>query len=292
MIQLIITIIISYVFIRDILRELKSYRRKTMALQNGNQDEEVDANSEQDNVLEFCKLEYTTGVKRHDDIYKSMWTNFSYMAILAGGILTFGKDQLTIQFLVIVACLPLIFWFWSSFLPLDRYGNMVARRMAELERFVNKEYFTGIEKPSYDTPTPYKEEQTRKGLFLYSDFEIRKEAENSLLTVLRWILKWILFGWLARWISENIRVRHPMWLFSVCLHVILIISFCKWRNVDYGIINDKKNETTEKRIETVSNNLQDINKSINGLSNSVNGLSNLYEKHVDNINKEQGNTSE
>src|SRR5687768_6985149 len=41
--------------------------------------------------LELKKLEYIRTGDRYENIYRAIWQNFSYMAVLAGGILTFAS---------------------------------------------------------------------------------------------------------------------------------------------------------------------------------------------------------
>jgi hypothetical protein len=66
-----------------------------MASDDGDENGDDKTTTLKDKILALYDLEYKSGVKRHDDIYKSMWTNFSYMAILSGGILTFSADGWT-----------------------------------------------------------------------------------------------------------------------------------------------------------------------------------------------------
>lgn len=127
--------------------------------------------------IDFYKMEYEKGVQRHDDIYKSLWTNFSYMAVLAGGILTFGGDRLSPYLLGFLACGPLIFWYLATYIPLNAYGDQDARRLEEIEKIINKEYF-GIEDNTQMEPP-------RLGLHNFSDFSQRKP--KPLLRV-RWVI--------------------------------------------------------------------------------------------------------
>jgi hypothetical protein len=225
--------------------------------------EEEEKDATKDKILRLYELEYKTGVKRHDDIYKSMWTNFSYMAILAGGILTFGKDRVPVEWIAILACLPLLFWFWASFLPLDRYGNLVAKRITEIERVLNKSYFEKIVDASL-LENNNDETKLRNGLFLYTDFERRKQVnkENIFVRLLK----------LVRNPRENIRVIHSISFFSFILHVfffglLLSNAFNYFRPSHQPI----QIETTEKRLESINNTLQNIGNSMDGLRNSYEG---------------------
>jgi hypothetical protein len=49
-----------------------------------------------DAALELYKLEYERCAIRYDDIYKAVWTNFSYMSVIAGAVLTFGSSYSTL----------------------------------------------------------------------------------------------------------------------------------------------------------------------------------------------------
>lgn len=99
-----------------------------------------------DPKLELYKLEYERGAVRYEDIYKSVWTNFSYMAIVAGGILTFGSNFFREHpnWLALLACLPLFFWYMATFIPLNYYGDEARRRLGRIEETVNQEYGTEL----------------------------------------------------------------------------------------------------------------------------------------------------
>ena len=90
------------------------------------------------------KLEYERAADRYDNIYKAVWQNFSYMAVLAAGILTFGSksfDGAHPSPLVALALTPLVFWFLATFLPLDHYGNETRERLKDIEEEINDIYF-------------------------------------------------------------------------------------------------------------------------------------------------------
>jgi len=87
--------------------------------------------------LEAFKVEYQKAADRYDNIYKAIWTNFSYMAIVSGGILTFGKDKLGVYMAGLLAYVPLLFWWLASFEPMNRYGDRLVDRLAEIEKRIN-----------------------------------------------------------------------------------------------------------------------------------------------------------
>jgi hypothetical protein len=209
------------------------------------------AGIDKETILELYKLGYTTGVKRHDDIFKGLWTNFSYMAILAGGILTFGKGVLPNELVGALACLPLIFWFWSSFLPLDRYGDQVSQTMEQLEGFINTDYFNNQNPPLADAGAANQNAVNEKrGLFLYTSFQGRKKGRKykgiNPLKIIR----------------QNTRVIHTVTVFAIVLH--FTAGYCTYKFFT-KTESTNSSETTEKK-------LQSINDTLRGMSNSLSGL--------------------
>jgi hypothetical protein len=91
-------------------------------------------------ALDLYKLEYQVAATRYDNIYRSAWTIFSYMALVAGGILTFGGTRFTPSFTAFLAGVPLLFWFFSSYLPLNRYGELTLTRLQSIESELNNRF--------------------------------------------------------------------------------------------------------------------------------------------------------
>lgn len=104
-------------------------------------------NDERTNWLDLKKLEYTQTSERYENIYRAIWQNFSYMAVLAGGILTFGSKELDHPTLVALALTPLVFWFLATFLPLDHYGDATRARVSQIEREINAISFPADKHP-------------------------------------------------------------------------------------------------------------------------------------------------
>ncbi len=84
-------------------------------------------------TLELFRLEYEKAAERYQEIYRSMWAIFSYLSVVSAGVIGLGIDKVQLSPLAIAATSPLLFWFWSTYLPLDRYGDKVLRRLAHLE---------------------------------------------------------------------------------------------------------------------------------------------------------------
>lgn len=129
-------------------------------------------------AIDLYKMEYETCAKRYNDLYSAAWTNFSYMALFAGGILTFGGTRFVTSLTAFLACLPLLFWWIATFEPLNRYGDQVQKDLGDIENALNALCFpntlitaveSGLDKP-----------QTRpKGLTHFQDFANREPAQLS-----------------------------------------------------------------------------------------------------------------
>lgn len=102
-------------------------------------------NPSSDAALELYKLEYERAAIRYEDIYKAMWQNFSYLAAVTGGILAFGGERFQDNLFWSLTCLPLVFWFWGTYMPLDRYGKNCGKRLKAIEEMLNKKYGTNLD---------------------------------------------------------------------------------------------------------------------------------------------------
>jgi len=91
--------------------------------------------------FELKQLEYDKAADRYDNIYQAVWRNFSYMAVLAGGILTFAAKDLDPAVAYCLALTPLAFWFIATFLPMDHYGDETRKRLSTIEDEINRIYF-------------------------------------------------------------------------------------------------------------------------------------------------------
>ena len=94
--------------------------------------------------LKLYTLEYQKAAERYENIYRSMWTIFYYLTAVAAGILAFGSERIEPHALLCFAAAPLLFWFWTTYLPLDRYGNGTANRLRELESLLNARFQTEL----------------------------------------------------------------------------------------------------------------------------------------------------
>jgi hypothetical protein len=99
-----------------------------------------DPASAPDPILELLKLEYETAAARYNNIYQSVWTIFSYLGAVSGAIVAFGPDKVRWDLLVVIAAVPLLFWFWSTYLPLDAYGQDTLTRLKSIEHEFHARY--------------------------------------------------------------------------------------------------------------------------------------------------------
>ncbi len=94
----------------------------------------------EDLTFQLYKLEYEKATERYDNIYRSIWTIFSYMTAIAGAILAFGPGKIEPHALICVVFAPLLFWFFTTYLPLDRYGNQVIKRLGQIECIFSRDF--------------------------------------------------------------------------------------------------------------------------------------------------------
>jgi hypothetical protein len=84
-------------------------------------------------AFEAYKLEYELAAARYENIYKALWQIFSYLSAVTGALLTFGGDHFQQNLLWVLASLPLVFWYLSTYLPMSRYGDLCLTRLAGIE---------------------------------------------------------------------------------------------------------------------------------------------------------------
>jgi hypothetical protein len=119
-------------------------------------------------AVEIYKMEYEKAAQRYNDLYDSAWTNFSYMALVAGGLLTFGGARFVTPLTALLACLPLLFWWIATFEPLNRYGDMVQKELGEIEKALNALCI------SKDFP-----KEAQKGLTHFQNFASREQDRSK-----------------------------------------------------------------------------------------------------------------
>jgi hypothetical protein len=120
-------------------------------------------------AIDIYKMEYERCAQRYNDLYNAAWTNFSYMALVAGGILSFGGARFVTPFTAFLACLPLLFWWLATFEPLNRYGDHVETQILKIEKALNALSISKLKDVA---------DEARKGLTHFEDFAKRGGAEK------------------------------------------------------------------------------------------------------------------
>jgi len=170
------------VMIWNVFSKLAGREQETQARGAVNDDEKT--------RLEFWKIEYEKGAERYENIYKALWQNFQYLALVSAAILTFGKDSLPAGMIMLLAGLPVLFWFVAQYIPMDRYGVAARDRLAEIEHEFN-DYFAKNSANSKIIPEfrhytefskNFKGTHRKKGLF-WSTWRVRTAVKYSALVM-------------------------------------------------------------------------------------------------------------
>jgi hypothetical protein len=140
------------------------------------------ADSPYKEAVDIYKMEYEKAAQRYNDLYNAAWTNFSYMALVAGGLLTFGGARFVTPLTAFLACLPLLFWWIATFEPLNRYGDMVQTELGEIEKALNALCI------SQDFPT-----EARKGLTHFQNFATREHDRSAKRIVFKHAIALLIF---------------------------------------------------------------------------------------------------
>jgi hypothetical protein len=93
-----------------------------------------------DKALDLYKLEYEQAAARYQSIYQSAWSNFSYLTAVAAGIIAFGSKGMPAYLTIVLATLPLFFWYFAVFRPANTYGDQVICRLSEIEKFLSEKH--------------------------------------------------------------------------------------------------------------------------------------------------------
>lgn len=99
---------------------------------------------EKENALNLYRLEYERASIRYNEIYQSVWSIFSYLAIVSGAILTFGGKFFEPEYAIIFSIAPLMFWYWATYEPLNSYADKVLQRLKDIEKIFFDEYKADI----------------------------------------------------------------------------------------------------------------------------------------------------
>ena len=95
--------------------------------------------TQRDLALELYKLEYERAAIRYGVLApKAVWQIFSSVVAISGALLAFGGDHFQENLFWFLASTPLIYWFWSTYVPLDSYGRDIGTRLSGIEEQLNR----------------------------------------------------------------------------------------------------------------------------------------------------------
>lgn len=80
---------------------------------------------------------YKVCAERHENITKSVWVQFNYLAIGVGALVAFARERFLAEVLILLVSLPLLFWFFGTFEPLNQYADQTVAALAEAEVMLN-----------------------------------------------------------------------------------------------------------------------------------------------------------
>jgi hypothetical protein len=166
--------------------------------------------------MQLYILEYQKAAERYENIYRSIWTIFSYLTAVTAGFLAFGSDRIEPHALVAIAAIPLLFWFWTTYLPLDRYGNGTAKRLRDLERLLNDRFKTKLNHFSGFWHPP--------SVICGIVKAIKTRPARALICAL--------------W-DQVRRARFAIWLFFILLHVVFLCGLWKWHKSCQPLFREK-----------------------------------------------------
>ncbi len=200
-----------------------------------------DPDDERKEKLDLYKLEYQKCADRYDNIYRAVWTNFSYVVAVAGVFLAFGQSRLPYpQLGWLVAIVLLLFWYFASYLPLNDYGDDVAKRLSELEKLVNVLAFNA-------QPDP----EQRVGLSHFTDFAVKRKDKLERLHKRLWKEVSNLILW-------RLRVRFFVSWLALFLLVALICSCVSLAISFFG--DHKSHPPAELKLEIRGGDGEDVKK--------------------------------
>ncbi len=198
--------------------------------------ETVEGSGEKE-AIDLYKMEYETCAKRYNDLYSAAWTNFSYMALFAGGILTFAGSRFVTPLTAFLACLPLLFWWIATFEPLNRYGDTVQKDLGLTEKALNELGISNLKNVGNDA---------KKGLSHFREFAGREPEEKS---IRRSFIKWtfgLVFFLIALAMAFilflelqflSLRVVGLMAVVVFLVSLVLFLKFETKRTEDQGVLH-------------------------------------------------------
>ena len=217
-------------------------------------------------IFGLFKLEYEQAAERYENIYKAIWQIFSYMSILAAGILTFGsrRSSLPIQVTAFIALIPLVFWFLAIYIPMNRYGEDQGKHLADMENGIN-DITKDFKNPCWQLKH-YKIFDARKKKLDSAKINSTPQEEN--VDCLKEKFPW--------------GVTYAVWVFGVvvCLLwiILLFVAIPYFNNLFQ--LQERSSEQIELKLESVQVSIQDpqlqkLQNKLDSLSQQINSIESL-----------------
>ena len=206
--------------------------------------------------IELLKQEYKMAADRYENIYKAIWQIFQYVAALSAAILAFGSNNLPLGLVGILSVIPLLFWYYVTFVPLNRYGDKVGCRLASIEKNLNTHVFEISRSQDSDDNAK---------IALYTNFQDRRSKSDASIYILRYLVKiknWKFSRWALKWVKWVIglpRVRKRIWRFGLLYILTLFVAVIV--AVIYATKNPKKQQASsdiEHVLRTVNSNHKEV----------------------------------
>jgi hypothetical protein len=89
-------------------------------------------------LWEVKSKEYEIAATRYDNIYRAVWQQFSFLATGSALAVAFGSKTFHLVPLALIVAIPLLFWWFAQFWPLDKYGDNARDRLKDIEREINQ----------------------------------------------------------------------------------------------------------------------------------------------------------
>lgn len=112
----------------------EAMRKAVESLQGSKSDPIVDSR------FGWWSKEYETLARQWEELWKAGAASFSYLAVAAAAILTFGTNQLQLEAAVALAYAPILAWLVCILFPFKKYGSSILSRLEEIEKAAGSQY--------------------------------------------------------------------------------------------------------------------------------------------------------
>lgn len=216
--------------------------------------------------FEIIKLEYEQAAQRFENIYKAIWQIFSYMAALTAAIFAFGASNFPLPAVVLIAPLPLLFWWLAIFIPMDFYGRQARTRLSGIEDKINDTFLKGNEIQL----AHYKN---------FNNVQNQSRPEKSRWDLIGFFIDRIIFSETQKWSKSKYpewRVSEAVTTFALLGIIACLLSF--YMTLPYSKqLNSKSSKMTIKleppvQVQTQAPQLQRLETKLISLSDKLDSI--------------------